>query len=200
MIETELSRHGYWFVFAGTIVEGDATLLTAAFLAHRGYFRLPWVMMVAALSALTASHSYFLLARRHGVRLLETAGKGAKAGRIIAWSRQRGALLLIASRFMIGFRTLIPVVCGATGMSASRFFLWNAIGAVLWSVALGFAGYLGGHLLSVVVDDIRRHERVLAAMLAIGGAGFVLWKTRGRDLRDIWVLGTVLGRRDTRKL
>ena len=84
-------------------------MLTAAFLAHRGYFCLAWVMIVAALSTLPASHSYFLLARRHGVRLLETAGKGAKAGRIIAWSRQRGALLLIASRFMIGFRTLIPI-------------------------------------------------------------------------------------------
>lgn len=92
-----------------TIIEGAAAPLTAAFLAHRGYFRLAWVMIGAALSTLPASHSYFLLASRPGVRLLETAGKGAKAGRIIAWSRQRGALLLIASRFMIAFRTLIPI-------------------------------------------------------------------------------------------
>ena len=169
-----------------TIIEGDATPLTAAFLAHRGYFRLAWVMIVAALSTLPASHSYFPLARRHGVRLLETAGKGAKAGKIIAWSRQRRALLLIASRFMIEIRTPISIVCGASGMGASPIFSGDAMGAVLWS-----------HLLSAVVDDIRQ-KRVLAAMLAIDGTGFVLWKIHGRDLRDIWFLGTAFARGDTR--
>ena len=41
MIETELSRHGYWFVFVATVIEGDATLLTAAFLASVRRLRLP---------------------------------------------------------------------------------------------------------------------------------------------------------------
>ena len=38
------------------------------------------------------------------------------------------------------------------------------------------------------LDDIRRHERVVAAVLALGSAGFILWKTHGRDLLDLWSL------------
>jgi membrane protein DedA with SNARE-associated domain len=197
VIESELLHYGYLFVFAGTIVEGDATLLTAAFLAHRGYFKLSWVLLIAALSTAAASHVYYLIARRNGPALLETVGKGnAKLERIVAWSRRSGGLLLVGSRFMIGLRTLIPVVCGATGMSASRFIGWNVTGAVLWAAAFGSAGYLGGHLVSAVVGDIRRHERLLAGILGAATLGYVLWRTHGREIRDIWLLGRrALGKR-----
>ena len=36
----QLLQYGYLLVFAGTILEGDATILAAAFLAHQGYLNL----------------------------------------------------------------------------------------------------------------------------------------------------------------
>jgi hypothetical protein len=38
MLTTELLRYGYVLLFLAAAVEGDASLLTATFLAHRGYF------------------------------------------------------------------------------------------------------------------------------------------------------------------
>ncbi len=196
VIESELLHYGYWFVFAGTIVEGDATLLTAAFLAHRGYFHFPWVLIVAAISTPIASHVYYLIARHKGAVLLETMGAGnAKWEWILALSRRSGGLLLLASRFMIGLRTLIPVVCGATGMSAGRFFVWNVTGSILWAAVFGSIGFLGGHFLSAAFGDIRRHERALAVILAAACAGFILWRTHGRELLDVWLLGRAATRR-----
>ena len=195
-METELLKYGYLFIFLGTLVEGDATLLTAAFLAHRGYFRLPWVMAVAFLASVIASHAYFLVARHNGAKLLDMAkNRGAKVEWIISWSSRRGGLLLIASRFMFGLRTLIPIVCGATGMRPGRFVLWNSVSAIIWAVSFGVAGYLGGQLSTVLVADIRRHEKALAAILAIAVAGFVLWRTHGRELRDIWLLRRLASKR-----
>ncbi len=189
MIESELLHYGYLFVALGTVFEGDATLLTAAFLAHRGYLRLSWVMSIAGLSTLAANQIYYLLARRAGGRWLASpASGGPKMQKILTWSRDHGGWLLLASRFMVGFRTLIPAVCGATRMSPVRFFAWNLAGAVLWALAFGFAGYAGGHLLTLMVDDIRHHEWTVAAVLAGGVAAAILWKTHGRDLADIWVL------------
>ncbi|MEZ5352495.1 MAG: DedA family protein [Bryobacteraceae bacterium] len=200
MIENELLRYGYLFVAAGTVLEGDATLLAAAFLAHRGYLRLSWVLAVAGCSTLAASQIYYLLARRAGERWLEapasseSLSSSPRMRKIIAWSRERGGLLLLASRFMVGFRTLIPVVCGATGMPPGRFFAWNLGGAAIWSLAFGYAGYAGGHVLTLLVDDARRHEWFVAMLLGAGVTLAILWRTHGRDLADIWRLRRAIHR------
>ena len=195
MIETELLQYRYVFIVFGTIFEGDATLLAAAFLAHRGYFQLQWVLLIASLSTAAANQAYFMAARRAGARWPEIRSRrGPKLEWIAARAEQHGGLLLLASRFMIGFRTLIPIVCGTTAMSPIRFLLWNSVGAVLWAIVFGLAGYLGGHLSAALIDDIRRHEKVLASVLALGCAGFILLKTKGWDLRDLWSLRRVLAK------
>ena len=95
---------------------------------------------------------------------------------------------------MIGFRTLIPIIAGATGMDPVRFFVWNAIGAFVWALTFGFAGYLGGHVFTILLDDIRHHEKAVASVLALGTAGLILWKTHGRDLLDLWSLRKALAK------
>jgi hypothetical protein len=48
MLADIILRYGYALVFVSAAVEGDATLLTATFLAHRGYLQLDLVIVVAA--------------------------------------------------------------------------------------------------------------------------------------------------------
>lgn len=190
---TELLHYGYLFIILGTVVEGDATLLTAAFLAHRGYFRLSWVLIVAGLSTTVASQVYYVAARRAGDRVLGRLGGNAQRfAQIAAWSRRRSSLLIVASRFMIGFRTLIPLVCGVVGVPSGRFALWNAAGAALWTITFGLAGYLGGHALAILMEDIRRHEKVLAALVALTTASIILLKSRGTDVRDLGLVRAAL--------
>ena len=193
-METDLLQYGYLFILVGTVVEGDATLLTAAFLAHRGYFRLSLVLLAAALSTLFASHVYYEVARRSGARWLDSR-RDARLEKIITWSRTHGALLLVASRFMIGFRTLVPIVCGATGMSSASFVLWNSVGAAIWAGAFGLTGYLGGHAAASLIADIRRHEKAIAIGVAAVVGGTVLWRTHGRELVDAWSLRRARGLR-----
>src|SRR5258708_39556315 len=78
MIETELLHHGYLFVFLGTIFEEDSRLLTSTFLAHRGYLHFSWVLIIAAMSTVAANQAYFLIARRTGVKWLDTASAGSR--------------------------------------------------------------------------------------------------------------------------
>lgn len=193
MIETELLHYGYLFILLGVIVEGDATLVTASFLAHRGYFSLSLVLLITILVTFVANHVYYAAARRSGQRWLVNR-RDARIERIIVWSRNRGGLLLLASRFMIGFRILVPVVCGATGMKPASFVLWNALGAVIWAGVFAIAGYVGGEVLTLLMDDLRRHEKLVAGVLAVTIAGTILWRTHGRELFDAWSL-----RRATRR-
>lgn len=188
-METELLRYGYLFILLGTVVEGDATLLTAAFLAHRGYFRLSLVMAAAGLSTFAASQAYYLTARSAGISWLEhVRRRGPRFEKIVHWATEHGGPMMLASRFLVGFRTLVPIVCGATGMQPARFALWNFAGAAAWTAIFASAGYFGGHILETLIADVRKHEKAIAAVIAVTVAGFILWRTHGRELADAWTI------------
>ena len=58
--------YGYPVLFVGVLVEGEAFLIIGAYLAHRGYFTLPYVMGVAALASFVSGQLYFFLGYRYG--------------------------------------------------------------------------------------------------------------------------------------
>lgn len=184
MIQQYLIQYGYALVFFGTAVEGDGTLLAAAFLAHRGYFRFVVVVFLGAASTTLANQVYFWVSRTHGKALVDRmASQDPRYARLENWVRRRGVVLLLISRFLYGLRTAIPAVCGVVEMPPSVFFVTNLAGAILWSGLLGSVGYLGGDVVGLLLADIRRHEWYVALVLLLGSLGAILWKSHGNDLR-----------------
>lgn len=189
MIEVELLHYGYLVVLLGTVLEGDATLLTASFLARRGYLSFLSVICLAGFATIAANQMYFEFARRSGPAILNAYPAAARrVGRIYGWLPRYGGPLVIASRFLLGFRTLVPMVCGASGMNRWRFLAWNVSGAALWLASIGSAGYLGAHALTVFIDGIERHDVAVAAGIAIAAVSVTAWFTRGQDWSDFWNL------------
>ncbi len=175
-----LLRYAYVALFVGSIVEGDATLITAGFLAHRGYLRLWLVILIAAAATTMANEFYYRVARAQGEDLFrQKAESDHRLARLRVWIQSQGALLLLFSRFMWGFRVAIPVACGAVAMRRARFSIVNAAGALLWSVSVGLAGYFLGHGLELWMTNIRRHEWEIAALLLIAVFLILLtWKRK----------------------
>ena len=180
MLADLLARYGYALVFLATAAEGDATLVTATFLAHRGYFSLSGVMLVTGLATISINQVYFWTARRHGHERLARLRAHPAYGRVVDRVVRFGLPLVVVSRFVYGFRIAIPAVCGATRMSPVRFAIGDVFGAAVWTLIVGSAGYAFGQVLSIVVDDLRRYEWWIALVLALG-LGIVLarvdWRT-----------------------
>jgi len=59
---------------------------------------------------------------------------------------------LVLSRFIPVIRTLINPMAGITHISAKRFFLWNALGGVIWTELVLGIGYVVGDKLKGSVD------------------------------------------------
>ena len=59
---------------------------------------------------------------------------------------------LVLSRFIPVIRTLINPMAGITHISAKRFFLWNALGGVIWTELVLGIGYVVGEKLKGSVD------------------------------------------------
>ncbi|MEO5924371.1 MAG: VTT domain-containing protein [Bryobacteraceae bacterium] len=184
----ELVRHyGYWMVAAGTVVEGNATVITASFLAHRGYLNLLWVCALACFVTVVENVGLYELARRRGGSLAEGTSKTAlHIQTVLGWVRTRGALLLFASRFIFGIRSAAALACGIAKMPRGLFLWTNLAGAVAWTAVMAIAGYSGGHLFSILVADVRRHEWTVAAAVAATVTVTVLWKSHGSDVVDVF--------------
>ena len=121
-MELLLLKYGYLLLFAGVIVEGEAVLIAGSFLASRGYFNIGTVALVALAANTLSAQFYYTAARVRGRRWFEGRFPEKSSYRkIIDWVGTRENWLLLVSRFLVGFRIVIPAACGAFGIVPSPF-------------------------------------------------------------------------------
>lgn len=164
-----LAQYGYLFVFLGSILEGDATLLAASFLAHRKHFNLAAVIAIAASATILFNQLVYLLARSRGREFLDRkVGQHPRYCRMRDWVQRRSVLLLLFSRYIFGFRLAIPAACGMSGMNPLVFAATNIAGAALWAVPLGMLGYVIGEFLGIFWSELKKYDwHIAVAGLAI---------------------------------
>jgi Uncharacterized membrane-associated protein len=176
MINTQLllETYGYWALIVGTALEGETILILGGFAAHSGYLKLPLVILSAFTGSLVGDQFFFWMGRKRGKRFLEgrpgLLRKMEKAQRLL--ERHRTPVIL-GFRFLYGFRTVTPFLIGITGVSFLRFFILNAIGALIWACTVAGLGYFFGEAMSLLLGDIRRFEVAIAIALML--LGLILW-------------------------
>lgn len=171
-----VAHYGYAAVAIGTFLEGETVVLIAAAFAERQILSLPLVILTAALGGFAGDQLYFYLGRRYGARLLGRFPRLAvKAVRVQALLFRFRYPIIPALRFMYGFRLVGPFALGASEVEPAIFFWLNALGAVLWAVAIAAVGFSFASILQR--PDLQRYEYLL------GGAFLVLlailvWRRR----------------------
>ena len=183
--ESLIVTYGYPVLFLGGIVEGETFLILGAVLAHQGYLNLSAVMVIALVSGLTTDQAAFWLGKTRGQALLRGRPKWeARAQKVLAKLERHSVLLSITFRFFYGMRLLTPFVIGMTGFPRRRFVPLNILGAVIWVGVFGLAGYTFGHVVELVLQDVRRYQSWLAlAALAVGALVALGYWIRRRSRR-----------------
>ena len=64
---------------------------------------------------------------------------------------KKGAIAVVAARFVAIVRTFAPIVAGAAAMNYRVFITYNIVGGLLWAVGLNLMGYFLGETLEKVV-------------------------------------------------
>lgn len=173
-IETLIQTYGYPALFVGTVLEGETVLVMAGFAAHRGFLSLGWVMLVAFLGSFLGDQTWFYVGRlRARSFLLKRPAWQSRVDRVHRLLERHQILVVLGFRFMYGLRNVTPFVIGASGFRPGRFLFLNATGAAIWAVAGATVGYLFGQTVEVFIEQARKYELILFAMLAVGG--MLLW-------------------------
>ena len=174
LLREYLEIHGYWVLFIGTLLEGEAILIFAGFLACEEILNLYGVIIAAFAGSFLGDQFYFHIGRLKGPFLLKLftsfARKFRKALRMI---ERYGSFVAFISRYTYGFRIVLPVILGMTNLSSRRFLLLNLGSALSWSIVFALAGFLFGKGASLFVDDLEKYEPYL--LLVLAGLTLSLW-------------------------
>ena len=66
--------------------------------------------------------------------------------------------MILSFRFLYGLRTVAPFVIGMSNVPFKKFIFLNAVGALVWAVAVGSGAYLFGHTLEALIGKIKSYE------------------------------------------
>jgi len=177
-----VSQYGYLAVVVGAFLEGETVIAMAGFAANRGYLDFTTVAVLAGLAGFAGDQFYFFLGRYRGARVLARFPSAqAKAKRLDEMLERWHAPLIVALRFMYGFRIAGPILLGAGRCPAPRFVIFNALGAALWAPAITGLGWAFGEAAQRLLADIQRYEGWLfGAIVAAGLAGVAIHWIRRR--------------------
>lgn len=154
-----IETHGYWVLAAGCLLEGETVLVLAGLAAERGYLHPFGVVAVAAVTAFIGDQFLFWLGRWRGPALLARwPSVATRAGRVHELIERYHAGVIIGMRFAYGLRIPGPILIGMSPLSAARYALIDAFGAVLWACVVGGIGWLSGHAAESVLGDIKHLE------------------------------------------
>ena len=181
-IEWAVMHFGYPAVVVGTFFEGEIILILAGFAAHRGYLDLPLVILAAFIGSLLGDQLYFFLGRWRGHAVLNKHPDWKD--RIVRFRRlmaRHDILIILVFRFLYGLRTVAPFAIGLSDIPIWKFIILNSISAGIWAVTVGLLGYLFGHTMELVIDEIKHYElAVMAGLLVLAIIIYAVRRYRNR--------------------
>jgi membrane protein DedA with SNARE-associated domain len=192
-----IGRLGYFGVAALTFLENlfppipsELVIPLAGFIAAQGHLRLSVVILMGSAGSLTGAAVWYVIGKRVGEerlrRWVDRHGRwltlgAADVDRAQAWFRRHGAAAVFFGRLIPGVRTFVSLPAGFSSMPLLPFLLYSALGTVLWTAALAYAGVVLQANFTLVGDYIDVATNALLALAAILLVRRYVrcWKTRG---------------------
>ncbi|MCA9740793.1 DedA family protein [candidate division KSB1 bacterium] len=176
-VDQLIASYGYIAVGLGCFFEGETILLAAAFLAHKGYLELRWIIAIAAFGSFAGDVLSYLLGRWKSDFIVQKLGSIRrnipKAKMFLA---RHGASAIFLMRFSYGLRATTGVLFGITGMPPFKFIVLAALSCSVWAFLIGMAGYFLGHAAEALMNKLAHYEKIVAVAVLLGGFGLWLAK------------------------
>lgn len=145
--------------FLGLVLPGgDYLIFTAGLLCGTHYLdvSLPVLLALMIAAAILGDFTGFLKGKWLGPKLFNKAdAKFFKQSYLVktkVFYEKYGVWAFVAGRFLPVIRTLIPILAGASGISAAKFSYLNVAGAVVWIGLLAPLGYFLGEAFPQIID------------------------------------------------
>lgn len=132
----------------GFFLPGDSLLFTAGLLASQHYLNLEFLIFISVVAAILGNNAGYYTGSRFGRRLFRNEKSlwfsPLRLEEASRFFEKEGPVSLVLARFIPAGRTFVPIAAGAAKMRYPTFLVFNAVGGLLWGVALPILGYTLG--------------------------------------------------------
>ena len=171
-------------------IPSELVMPFAGYLAGRGSFSLPVIMIINSAAALVGSGICYFIGAKGGKPFLERYGKFfllrkhdlEKTERVFA---KHGKWVVLIGRFIPVVRHIISIPAGIARMPLKTFFLQTFIGSTIWGGFLILLGYYLGDNWEAVATKLKRFDLVIGVLVVLAivalGIRFVVRRRRERQ-------------------
>ncbi len=193
-----IAQAGLWLIalivftesglLVGFFLPGDTLLFAAGILAAQGGLNIYATIAVIAVAAIVGDNVGYTIGRYSGKRLFKQEDgilfKREYVERADAFYKKHGGKAVVFARFVPIVRTFAPLVAGIGRMDRRMFFLYNVLGALLWSISITSLGYFVGQRFPQLIGYL---EYVFIAVVLVSFAPAVLHIARDPKSRQLLV-------------
>ena len=196
-----LGLWGYWVI--GLLAFGEALILTSVFspgtivvllggvLVSQGLYDFGDMVWFVAVGTILGAEASFSIGARGGHlfqdgRWIFSSANLDRGKRFLA---KYGAPSIFIGHFFGPLRPIVPVVAGLSGMSRKRFFLWNVIGGLSYTLVVLSVGYFFGTALDLVSATVTRAGLFVLTILLVAA---ILWFVAAKLRKAVPLVVSVL--------
>lgn len=183
-----ITHYGYLAVFTllmfgiiGLPVPDETLITFCGYLAYKGYFSLPLVLVAAWAGSTCGITISFYLGRTFGLGLIHRYGKYVYLTeehilRAHAWFDRVGHWGLTFGYFIPGVRHVSALAAGMSEVTPAQFALFAYSGAFLWVCCFLSLGYLLGERWQTVEGEVRHYAVIATCAGAVALATYLVWR------------------------
>ena len=175
-MEKFLDQYGYVALLLGTFMEGETAILMASSLIYKGLFSFPFTVLAAFSGSFVSDWIYYLIGRLNGKYFLASRPKlSQRVKPVTDFFHRHKFQILFSYRFLYGFRIIIPLVIGMSGLRPIQYLFYSIITGLLWASSVSFTGYWIGRILNLKVQSFE--DNILFIVLGFGIFGILIGYT-----------------------
>jgi membrane protein DedA with SNARE-associated domain len=157
-------------------IPSELVIPLAGYVAAQGGLRLPLVIVTASAGSVAGAAVWYWIGRSVGERRLrewvDRHGKwltlsGTDVDRAQRWFSRHGNAAVFFGRLVPGVRTLVSLPAGFTRMPALPFLVYSALGTIVWTAALAYAGVALQSNFTIVGDYIDIVTNVVLGVIGV---------------------------------
>lgn len=169
-------------LFFGFFLPGDSLLFTAGLLASRGFLNPEILFLGVILAAVLGDNVGYTFGQKIGPAIFAKDDSIFFNKKYVekahSFYEKHGNKTIILARFIPVVRTFAPIVAGVGNMNYKKFFVYNCLGGVLWSILLLGAGFVLGATIPGIDRYLLPIVFVIIAISFLPGLLHLVWKKK----------------------
>jgi len=184
-MEEFLQQYGYIALVLGSFLEGETAILVASSLVYTGIFGAPETVFFGFIGSFVSDWMYYLVGRFNGLYFIERRPSlKARLEPVHRFFKTHRLQILLSYRFLYGFRIILPIMIGLTGVRPLRFLTFSLVSGMLWASMVSVAGYLAGDYFQFTPQTFEDHAFLVVLSFGTFGAllGYAIKRIAERRL------------------